>query len=163
VAERVIDLGAHDPMLKLASARSYTPERIKNNNVILIGSIESNPWVNLYKDRMNFSVEYDAAHQHSYVINRTPGAGEQSIYNLSTERNRGYSVVAFLPNLSEHRYALIIAGTDSQATLAAGEWVTSSDGLAVLRQRAPQVLLASSKLVGTPLKTEVEALRVHPR
>ena len=47
VAERVMQLDAHSTTLKLASARAYTPESIKANNVILIGGPESNPWVNL--------------------------------------------------------------------------------------------------------------------
>ncbi|MGB9406472.1 MAG: hypothetical protein WCA89_02985 [Terracidiphilus sp.] len=170
VAERVMELDAHSSNLKLASARAYAPESIKANNVILIGGPASNPWVELYKDRMDFYVEYDVVRHYTQIINRTPAQGEQSVYGLFAEPNRGYSVVAFLPNLSAHRYALIIAGNDSQATLAAGEWVTSSEGLATIRQKVPngrfpffEVLLASSKLVGTPLRTEVEAFRIHQR
>ena len=170
VAERVMSLGAHSPNLKLASARAYTPESIKTNNVILIGGPQSNPWVELYKDRMDFYVEYDAVQHRTYIVNRAPSSGEQSVYELFAEPDRGYSLVAFVPNFSGHHYALIIAGTDSQATLAAGEWVTSSEGLATIRQKAPngrfpffEVLLASSKLVGTPLRTEVKAFRIHQR
>jgi hypothetical protein len=170
VAVRIMELGAHSPHLRLASARAYTPESIKANNVILIGGPESNPWVELYKDRMDFYVEYDVAQQHTKIVNCAPAQGEQPVYELFAEPNRGYSIVAFLPNLSGHRNALIIAGTDSQATLAAGEWVTSSEGLATVRQKAPngsfpffEVVLSSSRLVGTPLRTEVKALRVHPR
>jgi hypothetical protein len=165
-----MQLDAHSKNLKLASARAYAPESIKANNVILIGGPESNPWVDLYKDRMNFYVEYDASLHHTLIVNRAPAAGEQSVYELFGEPNRGYSIVAFLPNLSDSRYAMIIAGTDSQATLAAGEWVTTSEGLATIRQKAPngrfpffEVLLASSKLVGTPLRTEVKAFRIHKR
>lgn len=170
VAERVMGLSAHSSNLKLASARAYAPESIKANNVILIGGPESNPWVELYKDRMDFYVQYDVTRHYTQIVNRKPEQGELSVYELFAEANRGYSIVAFLPNLSADRYALIIAGTDSQATLAAGEWVTSSEGLATIRQKVPngrfpffEVLLASSKLVGTPLRTEVEAFRIHQR
>jgi hypothetical protein len=170
VAERVMRLDGHSTNLKLASARAYAPESIKANNVILIGGPESNPWIELYKDRMDFYVDFDATQHHSRIVNRAPTAGEQSNYELPTGPNHGYSIVAFLPNLSDNRVALIIAGTDSQATLAAGEWVTSHEGLAAIRQKVPsgrfpffEVLLASSKLVGTPLRTEVKAIRVHPR
>jgi hypothetical protein len=170
VAERVMSLGAHSPNLKLASARAYTPESIKANNVVLIGGPESNPWVDLYKDRMDFYVEYDTVQQHSKIINRTPAPGEKPVYELYAEPNQGYSLVAFVPNFSGRRYVLIIAGTDSQATLAAGEWVTSSEGLATIRQKAPngsfplfEVLLSSSKLAGTSLRAEVKAFRIHVR
>jgi hypothetical protein len=170
VAEQVMALGAHSPNLKLASARAYTPEKIKANNVILIGSPHSNPWVELYQDRMDFYTEYDVFEQHMKIVNRAPTPGERPVYEFLAEPDRGYSIVAFVPNFSAHRYALIIAGTDSQATHAAGEWICSSEGLAMIRQKAPhgsfplfQVVLSSSRLAGTPLRAEVMALRIHPR
>ncbi len=167
-AERVLDLGAHAPSLRLASARSYTASNIKHDNVILIGSRESNPWVELYKDRMNFFVEYDPARHRSYIVNHTPAPGEQPVYEILEDRDRDYSVVAFLPNLSDHRYTLIIAGTDSHGTRAAGEFITSAEGLAAIRDRMPadkfpyfEVLLASSRLEGTTLHTSIQAFRGH--
>ncbi len=169
-AERIMELNAHSPDLKLASARSYTADNIKHNNVILIGSRESNPWVELYKDRMNFMVEYDPAKHRSYVVNRKPIAGEQAVYEVLDNRNHDYSVVTFMPNLSEHRYTLIIAGTDSQGTEAAGEFITSGEGIAALRAQLPageypyfEVLLSASRLEGTVLHTSIEAFRGYKR
>jgi hypothetical protein len=170
-AELFMDLDAHSPAVKLAGARSYTPEGIKTHNVILIGGRESNPWVELYKSRMNFFLEYEPAGQHTFIVNRNPLPGEKSVYETtSQDRSRGYSVVTFMPNLSEQRYVLIVAGSDSQATRAAGEFVTSSEGLAQIRQKMPQgrfpffeVVLGSSRLVGTTLNTEILAYRVHER
>jgi hypothetical protein len=168
-AERFRDLDARSSAVKLESARSYTTESIKSNNVILIGGRQSNPWVDLYKDRMNFFMECEPGRNRSYVINRNPAPGEQKLYEPS-DRSHGYSVVAFVPNLAEHRYAMIVSGTDSQATRAAGEWVTSSEGLAEIRRKLPtgkfpyfEVVLASSRLVGTTLHSEVVAYRVHER
>jgi hypothetical protein len=169
-AERIMELDAHSPALKLASARSYTPQSIKSNNVVLIGSRESNPWVELYKDKLNFYVEYDPALHRSYIVNRAPAAGEQSVYEIRNDKDHAYSVVAFVPNLSEHRYTLIIAGTDSQGTRAAGEFITSSAGIAAVRQRLPagqypyfEVLLSSSRVEGTTLNTAIQAFRGHER
>ncbi len=169
-AERLMDLDAHAKAVKLAGARSYTPESIKTNNVILIGGRESNPWVELYKSRMNFFLEYEPATQRSYIVNRSPRPGEKAVYEASVDRSQGYSVVSFLPNLSERRYALILSGSDSQATRAAGEFIASSEGLAQIRQKMPQgpfpyfeVLLGSSRLVGTTLNTEIFAYRVRAR
>jgi hypothetical protein len=169
-AERIMEMDAHSSALKLASARAYTPQSIKNNNVILIGSRESNPWVELYKDRLNFFVEYDPALHRSYIANRSPVAGEQRVYEILNDKDRAYSVVAFIPNLSEHRYTLIIAGTDSQGTRAAGEFVTSRAGIAAIRQRLPaaqypyfEVLLSSSRIEGTTLNTSIQASRGHER
>ena len=170
VAERIMQLGGQTSDLRLTSARSYTPESVKMNDIILIGSRESNPWVELYKDKMNFYPEYDPVLHRSFVVSRAPQAGEQAVYTAAEERNRGYSVVAFLPNLGEHRNVLIIAGTDSQATRAAGEFITSSAGIAAIRQRLPsarypyfEIVLSSSRLVGTTLHTEIQAVRGHER
>jgi hypothetical protein len=169
-AERIMELAAHSPALKLASAREYTPQSIKSNNVILIGSRESNPWVELYKDKLNFYVEYDPALHQSYVVNRAPAAGEQSVYEVLKDKDHAYSVVAFVPNLSDHRYTLIIAGTDSQGTRAAGEFITSRDGIAAIRAKLPaarypyfEVLLSSSRIEGTILGTSIQAWRGHER
>ncbi len=169
-AERIMEIAAHSPALRLASAREYTPESIKNNNVILIGSRESNPWVELYKDKLNFYVEYDPALHRSYVANRAPAAGEQSVYEIVNDKNHAYSVVAFVRNLSDHRYTLIIAGTDSQGTRAAGEFITSKEGIAAVRDRLPagrypyfEVLLSSSRIEGTTLGTSIQAWRGHER
>jgi len=169
-AEQVMALNARSPLMRLASARSYTPSAIKSHNVVLIGSRQSNPWVELYKDRMNFYVAYDPVSHRSYVVNRTPLKGEQPLYEVVNDRNRDLSVVAFVPNLSEHRYALILAGTDSQGTRAAGEFITSSEGLAAIRQRLPQgsypffeVLLSSTRLEGTTLQTAIVAVRGYTK
>jgi hypothetical protein len=169
-AEQVLALNARSSLMRLASARSYTPMEIKSHNVVLIGSRQSNPWVELYKDRLNFYVEYDPVRRRSYVVNRVPLKGEQPVYEVVNDRNRDFSVVAFVPNLSEHRYALILAGTDSQGTRAAGEFITSSEGLAAVRQRLPQgsypyfeVLLSSTRLEGTTLQTAIVAVRGHSK
>ena len=169
-AKRFMDLDGHSSVIKLASARSYTPDSIKTNNVVLIGGRQSNPWVDLYKDRLNFFMDYDPSHQRPTIINRAPAPGEKPLYQLADDPNHSYSVVAFLPNLGDHRYAIIVSGTDSQATRAAGEFITSSDGLGQIRQKLPtgrfpffELLLSSSRLEGTTLNTEIVAYRVHPR
>jgi len=171
VAAEVMALDGRPHSVRLANARAFTPENVKTNNVILIGGQISNPWTGLYQDRLDFYEVYDTARHRPSFINRSPLAGEEGIVQVEGgDSNRGYSIVAFLPNLSPHRYALLIAGSDSQATLAAGEWVTSREGLNWIRQKSPQgpfpffeVLLSSSRLVGTPLQTEVKAFRIHPR
>jgi hypothetical protein len=169
-AKRFMDLDAHSPSLKLASARSYTAESIKTNNVILIGGRESNPWVDLYRDRMNFFMEYEPSTQRSIVTNRNPQPGEKAVYETPQDPNRSYSVVSFLPNLEDQRYVLIVSGMDSQATRAAGEFITSAEGVSEIRRKMPtghfpyfELVLSSSRRVGTTLRTEIVASRMHQR
>jgi hypothetical protein len=169
-AKQFMDLDGYSSALKLASARSYTAESIKSDNVILIGGRESNPWVDLYRDRMNFFMDYDPSIQRSFVVNRKPQSGENAVYETGRDPNRSYSVVSFLPNLGEQRYVLILSGVDSQATRAAGEFITSPEGLAEIRRKMPtghfpffELVLASSRRVGTTLHTEIVASRVRQR
>ena len=61
-------------------AREFTADSVKRDNVILIGSRKSNPWVDLFTEQMNFLVKYDAKLDQSYVENLHPRAGEQAMY-----------------------------------------------------------------------------------
>ena len=78
-----------------------------------------------------------------------------------------YSVVAYLPNPSKTGRVIILAGTDSDATGAAAEFLTSEDALRSMRQRFHtetmpyfEVLLKTSRLSGTSFNAEPLAFRV---
>lgn len=169
VAKGIFALDPTSSTLQLKFAREYSPEAIKTNSVILIGSRETNPWVELFSDRLNFSMDYDAAQHRPFVKNRHPKAGEQETYLRASNpaRSEGYSVIAFVPDLSRNGTALIIAGTDSQATRSAGEFVTNGASLETLRNklgatgRFPyfEVLLHNLQIKGTPLRSEILAFR----
>ena len=171
VAQRIFALNPNSTQLKLKSAREFTSEAIRQNSVILIGSRESNPWVDLYKDQLNFLFQYDRTTHRSYVLNRSPKAGELHTYETPPDpvRERGFATVAFLPDLSGTGHALIIGGTDSQATRAAGEFITS-DALRLIERQFPpgtvppfEVLLQTSQLTGTPMRSELLAVRIAGR
>jgi hypothetical protein len=167
-------IAALDPMaqkIHLHYARDYTPALIKQNNVILIGSRKSNPWVDLFTGSMNFTVQYDPNRFVSFIQNRAPAAGEQQIYSTPPppESSSGYSVIAYLPNPGQNGKALIIEGTGSEATEGAGDFLTSEDQLARFRKllhvdKLPyfEVLLKTNILNGTPLDAEVVAYRTYP-
>ncbi len=144
---------------------------MKRNSFILIGGKKANPWVRLFDDQMNFSLAYDNAHSQSFIANRHPQAGEQAIYAAPMDTNTfiGYSVVAYLPNPSRTGNVIILAGTDSDATRAAAEFLTSEEQLGKLRdilrlERFPyfEVLLKTSRLSGTSFSAEPLAYRAYP-
>jgi hypothetical protein len=80
VAQRILQLDHSTPSLQLKFAREYSSEAIKTNSVILVGSRQSNPWVQLFDTRMNFSMDYDPVQHRSTIRNRQPKAGEQAEY-----------------------------------------------------------------------------------
>ena len=81
----------------------------------------------------------------------------------------GYSVVAYLPNPSHNGNVIILTGTDSDATSAAAEFLTSEEQLKKFQdtlhvQKFPyfEVLLKTSRLSGTSFSSEILAYRTYP-
>ena len=170
VAERIKALDANPTKLSLTFAREYTSEAIKRNNTILIGSRKSNPWVDLFADQMNFRIDYDPQTRQSTIRNLKPNAGEQAQYAapLDASPSSGYSIIAYLPNPSHTTNSLIIEGTTSQATDAAGEFITSDESLSNFLKKFQggrfsyfEILLKTTQLNGTPFKAEIITYRIH--
>jgi hypothetical protein len=170
VAQRIKTLDPTSSHLVVKFARAFTPDSIKLNNTILIGGRKSNPWVNLFSDQMNFLINFNQGHFQSVIKNLQPRAGELPEYATPIDPfgSAGYSIIAYLPNPSHTADSLIIEGTDSQATNAAGEFITSEAAMENLRKRFPdgkfsyfEVLLKTTRLNSTPFKAEIVAFRLH--
>lgn len=155
----------------LTLSRYYTADEIKRNNVILVGGKKAVPWDDLFDDELNFLTDYDDVHSHGLVRNRHPKAGELAVYDPSPAPSSlmAYSVVAYLPNPSGTGNAIILAGTDSDATEAAAEFLVSEQHMERLQKlfhadHFPyfEVLLKTSRLSGTSFNAEVVAYRTHP-
>ena len=168
-AQQILSLSPIVPSLHLTLARFYGADSIKRNNVILIGGKKANPWVRLFDEKLNFTLEYDNQHSQAYVANRNPAAGEQAVYAPVMDRNAisAYSVIAYLPNPSKTGKVIILAGTDSDATGAAAEFLTSEEALRGLLEKFHaksmpyfEVLLKTSRLSGTSFNAEPLAFRV---
>jgi hypothetical protein len=168
-AQRMIALDPSSLSLHLTASRFYEADSLKRNNAILIGGKKANPWVFLFDDQLNFNL--DTAGEGMYVANRHPQPGEQDVYKEgSTEKGpMGYSVVAYLPNPSRTGNTIIVAGTDSDASDAAAEFITSEDQLEKFRStlhtdRLPyfEVLLKTSQVRGTSFSADIVAYRIYP-
>lgn len=155
----------------LTLARYYTADAIKRNNVILVGGKKANPWVHLFEDQMNFITDFDNGRSQAFVSNRHPTPSEQARYEVSYDPNAlvGYSVIAYLPNPGGTGNAIILAGTDSDATDAAAEFLTSEQDLEKFQSTLHvktlpyfEVLLKTSRLSGTSLSSELLAYRTYP-
>jgi len=153
----------------LTDARFYSAEALKRNNVILIGGERANPWEHLFNGSMNFGLDYGPDSNTAIIQNRTPRAGEQSQYEVSLGRNApmGYSIVAYMPNPGGGN-AIVLEGTDSDATNAAAEFITSEQQLHKLQVLAGvpkltyfEVLLKTSLLSGASFSSEIVAYRIR--
>jgi len=165
--------GVHPSNITLA--RYYKADDLKQNNIILIGGQKSNPWVHLFDEQINFVTDYDYDSSTQFIRNSKPEAGEHALYIVPKEKNMntGYATISYLPNPSHAGNALILAGTDSDATNAAAEFLSSEEDLKKLKtifqtKRFPyfEVLLKTSHLngiySGTSFSSEVLAYRTYP-
>ncbi len=155
----------------LTLARNFTADQLTRNNAILLGGSKSVPWGHLFDEALNFDTDYDYVHGVQFVRNRAPKPGEQLRYAVSgtPDSLTGYAVIAYLPNPSHTGHALLVAGTDSDATGAAASFLTSEDSMSKLRtalhvDRFPyfEVLLKISRVSGTFFGAEPIAYRTYP-
>ena len=170
-AQQILALSPVGSSLRLNLSRFFQAESVKHDNLILIGGKKANPWVYLFDDQMTFSLDYDDARGLGYILNRHPLAGESASYTPSRYPSGfvGYSVVAYLPNPSHDGNVIILTGTDSDATSAAAEFLTSEEQLKNFQnilhvQKFPyfEVLLKTSRLSGTSFSSEILAYRTYP-
>jgi hypothetical protein len=104
-------------------ARDINVRDFRNKNAILLGSICSNPWGELWESRLNFHIEHDHATNTAWIRNAAPQPGEQERYLEAADPS--YAHVAFLPNLAGTGSVLLLAGIGMEGTEAAGDLVTN--------------------------------------
>lgn len=169
-AQQILALTPIASSLHLSPARFFEADSIKNSNVILIGGRKANPWAGLFDEQLNFSLEYEGRHRSTYIENRHPLPGEPTQYLPATDHNHiaGYSIIDYLPNLGRTGKVILLAGTDSDATAAAAEFMTSEDGLSSLKSRLHmahigyfEAILKVSRLDGTSFNAELLSVRAH--
>src|SRR5258708_39977892 len=91
-------------------------------NFILLGSPRSNPWSNLYNDRLDFRFEYDTKTGKEVIRNVHPRPGEPSAYVETAPgwaTGRSYAILAFLKNLEGSGQVVFVAGQTAEGTEAA--------------------------------------------
>jgi hypothetical protein len=169
VARRITELETGDYGTRLLFAREYAGHRLRWSNTIFVGSSRSNPWVELFEDRMAYHLKQSQDSTPFVVTVDKPTGNEQAQYTVSSDpgRRTAYCVIVFLPNPTSTGNTLILAGTDSQATEAGGDFLTSEEDLerlqVLLHQKAfPyfQVLLRISSSNGTPLGSDIISYRI---
>jgi hypothetical protein len=156
-------------------ARNVHLDDFKDANNVIIGSFRANHWVELYQPDLNFNVEYDQQLATHFCRNRNPGPTEQAIYRPSGPTGttgEAYAVVALLFNHSGKGNALLITGTNTESTEAAGDFATDAERCpAALRSmgidpkgppRPFEILLKVKVIAGSVDKSEVIAYRVRP-
>lgn len=159
--------------LTVRSARDLNPLDFKGNHIILIGSVRSNPWVELFESKLCFRYEYDHARSQAFIRNISPRKGELRLYRVGGEDGKSseiYSSLALLPNLSGDGNVLMVYGTGTEGTESAWEMLFNQQLMSNLastldftesgRTRFFEVLLKSSRVGNTSNGVKIVAYRI---
>ena len=165
--------GVPKSRLSIRYAREIEPRDLKSNHVILLGNARSNPWVELFFQKLNFRHEFDFKESRARIRNQSPLPGESAVYLAGApgdDSNDLYSTIAFLPNLDGTGNVLIVSGTGSVGTEAAGDLLFNPNlASQMVRQlhlqkdghlRYFEVLVRSSRLGSTSQGLQVVAHRM---
>lgn len=152
--------------------RDLRMDDLKNSNVILIGSISSNPWAEVAQKNMNFRIAYRSQIQEAWIENTKPLPAESAVYvsHWNEPSHETYALISFQPNLSGNGHLLLIQGLDIAGTQAAAETLFRKDTIApILRQasssnggvRSFEILLQCTSIDSNAANTKIIASRIY--
>lgn len=117
-------------------ARDLRIEDLRDGNAIFIGSVEANPWIELFEPQLplRFSI-HPGDDTASGIANIHPRPGEEPIYGTA-QGNHTYGFIAYLPNLNTTGHVLIVAGLNTAGTEAAATFLLTPSLIAPTLKRA---------------------------
>jgi len=153
-------------------ARDLQLEDLKQKNIVLIGSLDADPWLELFQPKMNFVLNDDKTKPPLGIMDRKPLAGElpEYLYENKGPTSRGYATIAFLPNISGKGNVLVVQGFTLADTQAAAEFITNDADfdalLAPIANKSKvfphfEVMLSTMTVNGTASHPTVVAYRVY--
>lgn len=175
MAEHLDEMDPLNTQFHMYFAGGYNPAFLKGHNVILLGTRLSNPWMEVFENRLVFPVELNpkvadpeaAGAPRQIVTDRSPASGEQATYKPSG--TMGYCSTAYLPNAERTGRVLLIEGTTSEAAEGCGDFLLSEPGMENLQKELGgtdfpyfQALLRTSQLIDTPITASIVAVRSFP-
>jgi hypothetical protein len=176
-----VDVGIALSVSRLAAASSERVETHPSRSLqlrdlktddsfVLLGSPRSNPWTGLFQDQLDLDFMYDSDLKQEIIRNKLPKQGEAARYVPTAkgfDTGQAFAVVALVGNGGQNNPALLLAGTNAEATAAAGEFVSNLDQLSrALRKSgiAPggpvqhfEALLQVRTMAGSPTTFELIA------
>ncbi len=164
-------------------ARDHNVRAFQRSNNLLVGSQRAVPWVSLFDDKLDFHIydrpsdfhlAQDAATSRKRVGNRRPKPGEPAVFETDTRRpegSEGFSLIAYIPNLSRNGNTLILAGTEMSGTETAGMLLTTESWISALMNRLPrqangtiphfEALLKTRQVENATRSFEIVAIHIH--
>lgn len=146
----------------LRYARDLRMDDLRTGNAILIGSDESNPWIQLFRPQLQLSFQYEPnSDRPSGFVNSSPRPGESELYTTNGQEDRTFGIIAYRPNLSDTGHVLIVAGSNTAGTQAASAFLLDPVSMMPTLKRArladgslqPFEVLVSASNVATNAST----------
>jgi hypothetical protein len=106
-------------------ARDLLLGDLKRSNAIIVGVEQSNPWWGLFRNQLNFHIDWDQVSGKFLIRNDRPLAAEKASYEFSKDDpgKRGFASIAYTRSLGGDGHTLLIGGTTSAGTEAAIEFL----------------------------------------
>lgn len=173
IAKLVKAVASYPATIRVRYPRDLAVRDLEGSNLVFLGSSYSDPWITEFDAERNFVVRLVPSRATLGYENRSPLPGEQARYDafgMGGKSDVTYGLVTFLPNLHQDGNVLILEGTTTEGTEAAGDFMTDP-GLASrlrkdlnLKSGEPvpyfQLLLRTTMLGGAATKMEVVAHRI---
>jgi hypothetical protein len=142
--------------LTLKQSRGLANEDFKNHNAILLGSGWVKEWLGNAPVRQCFTSGPAASISDKNLI-----TGDEREFVAKYDENTGkliedYALIAVKPGISERKTVMILAGTRSEGTQAAVEYLTDENYLADLNQKFHHLLGSFPKYFQVLLKVSVD-------
>ena len=114
-------------LVSIRFARDANIRDLQSENVVLIGSRHTNPWVDRFGSALNFDFDFDYNDNDNFCVNRRPRAGEQAEYRPthSGAERVVYGGVALVPGPQHRGNILILLGTSLAGGETACEFITN--------------------------------------
>jgi hypothetical protein len=144
----------------IRSSRNLRIEDLKEDNIILLGSVYSIPWIALLENELNFRFVYRPKENRAWIENQHPAAGEAPSYinHWNGLAETDYGVIALVPNLNRTGHILLLEGLDGAGTEAAQNMLFRSEDLQNILAKARR---ADGTLGGLEVLLESSSLDSH--
>src|SRR6266542_1179028 len=142
--------------LTLMQSRRLVAEDLKNHDAILLGSNWVKEWVGNTPIRKCFTSGPAASISDQNLL---PGDEREYVAKYDEETGKlieDYALIVVKPGITERKTVMIVAGTRSEGTQAAVEYLTDEHYMADLNQRFHRTLGAFPKYFQVVLKVSVD-------
>jgi hypothetical protein len=142
--------------LTLKQSRRLVSEDLKNHNAILFGKSWVKEWVGNAPIRKCFTTGPAASISDQNLL---PGDEREYVAKYDEETGKlieDYALIVVKPGISERKTVMIVAGTRSEGTQAAVEYLTDENYLIDLNQRFHRTIGAFPKYFQVLLKVSVD-------